>query len=81
MIAPLLLTLIITTISIIPNWNLKTISKDILTTTSTTYVITHREMYNLIGKLEKTIERATDGKITHKNKLNIINKNNNNSKE
>ena len=54
------LYLVLSTISIIPNWNLKDSSKDLLPTgTDTcTYTITHRLMYNLIGKLDKTITRS-----------------------
>ena len=32
-------------------------------------IIDFDSMYNLIGKLEKTITRDTEGKITHKNTL------------
>ena len=70
----LLLTLFFSTTAIIPNWNLTTSSEDILTSNTKTYTITYREMYNLIGKLDKTITRDSDGKITHKNTLYLTNK-------
>ena len=68
------LYLVLSTISIIPNWNLKDSSKDLLPTgTNTyTYTITHRLMYNLIGKLDKTITRSGSS-ITHSNTLYINN--------
>ena len=53
--ALLFLNLLLSTLSIIPNWNLKNSSKDLLTSNTYTYTITHREMYNLVGKLDKTI--------------------------
>lgn len=68
------LTLFFSTKEIIPIWNLESASKDILTTNTATYTITEREMYKLIGKLEKTITRDTEGKITHKNTLYLTNK-------
>ena len=70
----LFLTLFLSTNAIIPNWNLTTSSEDILTSNTKTYTITYREMYNLIGKLDKTITRDSDGKITHKNTLYLTNK-------
>ena len=79
--ALLFLNLLLSTLSIIPNWNLKNSSKDLLTSNTYTYTITHREMYNLIGKLDKTIERSTsDNSITHKNTLYIKNDDNSNAK-
>ena len=62
----LFLTFFFSTKEIIPIWNLVSASEDILTTSTTTYTITHRNMYKLIGKLEKTITRDTEGKITQK---------------
>ena len=74
----LFLTLFLSTKEIIPLWNLDSASEDILPTNTNTntktYTITHREMYNLIGKLEKTITRDSEGKITHKNTLYLTNK-------
>jgi hypothetical protein len=69
------LYLILSTISIIPNWNLKDSSKDLLPTgTDTcTYTVVDRMMYNLIGKLDKTITRS-GSTITHSNTLYIRNK-------
>ena len=79
--ALLFLNLLLSTLSIIPNWNLKNSSKDLLTSNTYTYTITHREMYNLVGKLDKTIERSTsDNSITHKNTLYIKNDDNSNAK-
>ena len=72
--ALLLLNLLLSALSIIPNWNLKNCSKNLLTTDSYTYIVTDREMYNLIGILNKTIERKPDNSITHKNTLYITNK-------
>ena len=70
----LFLTLFLSTKEIIPLWNLESASEDILTTNTKTYTITYREMYNLIGKLDKTITRDSESKITHKNTLYLTNK-------
>ena len=71
----LLLNLFYLSISIIPNWNLKDSAKDLLdTSTSTntyTYTVTHRAMYKLEAKLQKTLKRESNGIITQKNKLYI----------
>ena len=68
MVILIILNLFLSIISIIPNWNLGNSAKNILTENSYTYTITHREMYGLIAKLNKTIVRSTeDQKITHKN--------------
>ena len=71
----LLLNLFYLSISIIPNWNLKDSAKDLLdTSTSTntyTYTVTHRAMYKLEAKLQKTLKREANGIITQKNKLYI----------
>ena len=75
--ALILLNLLLSALSIIPNWNLKNCSKNLLTTDSYTYIVTDREMYNLIGILNKTIERKPDNSITHKNTLYITNKDEN----
>ena len=71
----ILLNLFFQIISIIPNWNLKNASENLLkgNTNTYTYTITLREMYELVGKLEKTITR-TEGEniqIIHKNDLSI----------
>ena len=71
----ILLNLFFQIISIIPNWNLKNASENLLkgNTNTYTYTITLREMYELVGKLEKTITR-TEGEniqIIHKNDLYI----------
>ena len=70
----LFLTLFLSTKEIIPLWNLESASEDILNTNTKTYIITYREMYNLIGRLDKTITRDSEGKITHKNTLYLTNK-------
>ena len=64
------LCLFLSSISIVPNWNLKDSSKDLLPTgTDTcTYTVVDRMMYNLIGKLDKTIIRS-GSTITHSNNL------------
>ena len=68
------LYLFLSSISIVPNWNLKDSSKDLLPTgTDTcTYTVVDRMMYDLIGKLDKTITRSGSG-ITHSNTLYIRN--------
>ena len=69
------LCLFLSSISIVPNWNLKDSSKDLLPTgTDTcTYTVVDRMMYDLIGKLDKTITRS-GSTITHSNTLYIRNK-------
>ena len=57
MVILIILNLFLSIISIIPNWNLENSAKNILTENSYTYTITHREMYGLIAKLNKTIVR------------------------
>ena len=76
----LLLTLFFATREIIPIWNLTSSSENLLTSDSKTYTITKREMYNLIGELEKTITRDSEGKITHKNTLKLTNSGETNTK-
>ena len=65
----ILLNLFVSIISVLPNWDLEKSSKKLLTGDTYTYTITHREMYGLIAKLEKTITRSDSGTITHSNKL------------
>ena len=69
MISIILLNLIFSIISVLPNWDLKKSSRELLTSNSYTYTVTHREMYNLEAKLEKTITRSESGTIRHSNTL------------
>ena len=69
----ILLNLFLLSISLIPNWNLKASSKDLLDSSSNIntykYIVTHRLMYRLVARLEKTITRHDNGTITHENEL------------
>ena len=65
----ILLNLFFPIISVLPIWNLAKSSRELLTSNSYTYTISHREMYSLKAKLEKTITRSESGAITHTNKL------------
>ena len=67
----LLSNLLIPAFLILPIWNLKNTSKELLGSNTDTYSyqITHRSMYNLVAKLTKNITRWGNGTITHENKL------------
>ena len=63
-------------ISILPIWNLKNSSKDLIGTgNSHEYTIANRHMYELTITLKKKILKS-DGKITHQNTLDITGKSN-----
>ena len=62
---------IVNIFSILPIWDLKSSSKDLLRTgSSAEYTIANRNMYQLTLTLKKIITR-NNGKISHKNYLNI----------
>ena len=64
------LNLLVYTILIIPNWNIGNSSNNLLSSSNTIkYDVTHREMYGLKLRLEKTITKLDDGTITHQNIL------------
>ena len=67
----------LSTLSVLPNWNLKNSSKILLDSSSTsdtyTYTVTHRAMYKLEAELKKTITRLENKTLTHQNEL-FINK-------
>ena len=69
MFALILIYLFFPIITVLPNWDLKKSSINLLVNNNHSYVITHRKMYDLEAKLEKTINRLENGTITHKNKL------------
>ena len=73
MLSLIFLNLFFSTISVLPNWNLKASSQNLLDSStdpnSYTYVITHRAMYKLEAELKKNITRHDNGTITHKNEL------------
>ena len=72
----LIINLFLYSFSVIPIWNLKNSSIDLLKDkTSYEYVITNRSMYDLQAKLTKKITKEEDGTITHENTLNIYEKN------
>ena len=63
------LNIIISSISVLPIWNFKNSTINLLTSDSYNYEILDRVMYDLKAKLIKYITRDTSGKITHSNKL------------
>ena len=68
----ILLNLLFSGISILPNWDLASSSKNLLPGTNTyTYTISLRDMYKLKSELKKTITRLEDGTITHSNTLKL----------
>ena len=71
----LFLNLLLSIISILPNWNLEYSSRITLDSNTNTYTYTacQKEMYNLNAKLNKTIKRTEEGTITHENRLYINN--------
>ena len=70
MIIFVFLNLLVSTILVIPNWNIKKTSINLLGSSNTkSYDITHRDMYGLILRLEKTITKLNNGTITHFNVL------------
>ena len=64
-------TLLIGTYSVLPTWNVKTSAIDLLNGKTTyTYTIDNRDnWYESSDKLEKTLTKGNDGKITHENKF------------
>ena len=76
----ILLSLLFSGISILPNWDLASSSKNLLPGTNTytyTYTISLRDMYKLKSELKKTIKRLDDGTITHSNTLTLNTSSNN----
>ena len=72
MILFIFLNLLVSTFLIIPNWNLGSAGVNLLRTSDTkNYVVSHRAMYGLIAKLEKTITKLSNGTITHQNTLTL----------
>ena len=73
MILYILSTLLIGTYSVLPTWNVKTSAIDLLNgKTSYTYTIDNRDnWYESSDKLEKTLKKSNDGKITHENTFTI----------
>ena len=75
MVILILFVLFFSIYSIIPNWNLQTISKDLLPTSTTSptdsisFEVANRYMYGVTGRLEKLIRRWPNGTITHNNTL------------
>ena len=70
MIIFVFLNLLVSTILLIPNWNISKTSLNLLGSSNTkSYDITHRDMYGLILRLEKTITKLNNGTITHFNVL------------
>ena len=69
MLLYILSTLFIGTYSVLPTWNVKTSAIDLLNgKTSYTYTIDNRDnWYESSDKLEKTLKKSNDGKITHEN--------------
>ena len=68
----LFINLFFFTYSILPIWDLKNSSKDLLSSVNSyEYTITHRRMYDLVALLKKKITKADDGTITHQNTLQI----------
>ena len=72
MIFFIFLNLLVSTFLIIPNWNLKNAAVNLLSSSDTKkYVVSHRTMYGLIAKLEKTITKLSNGTIIHQNTLTL----------
>ena len=70
MIIFLFINLLVSTFLVIPNWNIEKTSINLLDSSNTkVYDITHREMYGLKVRLEKTITKLDNGKIIHFNVL------------
>ena len=66
------LNLLFSFYSILPNWDLASSSKNLLSGTDTytyTYTISLRDMYKLRTELKKKIERLANGTIVHSNSL------------
>ena len=69
----IILNLIISIFSVLPIWDFKKSSKDLLgTDNSCSYTISNRGMYAMSASLEKKITRS-NGNITHINYLKIDN--------
>ena len=85
MVILILFVLFFSIYSIIPNWNLQTISKDLLPTSTTpptdyiSFDVANRHMYGVTGRLEKLIRRWPNGTITHNNTLYVKNDGNSES--
>ena len=66
------INLFLSTFSVIPLWNLKNCSVDLLQNEKNySYIITHREMYKMEAKLVKEIKKNDEGKIINENTLYI----------
>ena len=64
-------------ISTLPNWDLASSSKNLLSGIETyTYTISIREMHKLKTEIKKKIERLANGKIIHSNSLYLNSTNN-----
>ena len=64
----IILNLLFSCISILPNWDLTSSSKNLLSGTNTyTYTISNRDMHKLKTELKKTIKRLANGAIIHSN--------------
>ena len=73
MIGFIFLNLFLFSISIVPNWDLKKSSIDLLDSEKNVnvhnYIVVHRALYNLEIKLEKNISRLHNGSIYYYNKM------------
>ena len=70
MIIFVFLNLLVSTILLIPNWNIEKTSINLLGSSNTkSYDITYRDMYGLKLRLEKTINKLDNGTIIHFNSL------------
>ena len=66
----IVLNLLFSCISILPNWDLASSSKNLLSGTNTyTYIISNRDMQKLKTELKKIIKRLANGTIFHSNSL------------
>ena len=66
----IVLNLLFSCISILPNWDLASSSKNLLSGTNTyTYIISNRDMQKLKTELKKIIKRLANGTISHSNSL------------
>ena len=66
----IVLNLLFSGISILPNWDLTSSSKNLLSGTNTyTYIISNRDMQKLKTELKKIIKRLANGTISHSNSL------------
>ena len=66
----IVLNLLFSCISILPNWDLASSSKNLLSGTNTyTYIISNRDMQKLKTELKKIIKRLANGTISHSSSL------------